>query len=68
MSLWFNTSEEQRHREDESFPKVVALSEAFYQEIDQHLELWFLLSWHGATPLRRCLPEKLQPLQIRRRD
>jgi hypothetical protein len=36
MSLWFNTDEEQCARDRESFPNVITLSEAFYQEIDQH--------------------------------
>jgi hypothetical protein len=36
MSLWFNTNGEQPDRENESFPNVIALSDAFYREIDQH--------------------------------
>lgn len=36
MSLWFNTDGQECNHEQESFPNVITLSEAFYQEIDQH--------------------------------
>jgi hypothetical protein len=36
MQLWFNTSEQHQPLPAENFENLIVLSEAFYQEIDQH--------------------------------